>query len=209
MTKTELLKQIKEEVVNLKKSPLYDERIKNRAFPVIGEGNHDAKILFIGEAPGANEAKTGKPFCGRAGEILNFCLEKIDLDREKVYITNIIKDRPPQNRDPSIEEIIVYSPFLDRQIKIIGPKIIATLGRFSGEYILKKFNLEEDIKPISKLHGNVFSGETESGIIKIIPLLHPAVAIYQQSKKESLLQGFFNLKKLIEEEKIEEIFWKK
>src|SRR3989344_6902106 len=108
MDRTELLRKIKDEVINLKNSQLYKERIKNKVFPVIGEGNHHAKIIFVGEAPGRNEAKTGRPFCGAAGKILDELLASVGIDRKNVYITNIVKDRPPFNRDPLPEEIKVY-----------------------------------------------------------------------------------------------------
>jgi uracil-DNA glycosylase len=192
VTKNNLLKEIKEEVLNLRNSPLYEERIKSNSFPVIGEGNHEALVIFIGEAPGATEAKTGRPFCGSAGKILDECLEAIQLKREDVYITNILKDRPPGNRDPKEEEIEIYTPFLDRQIEIINPKIIATLGRFSAEYILKKYNLEKEIRPITALHGKPIYCER-----KILPLFHPAVAIYNRSKKDILKEGFFVLKDML------------
>jgi uracil-DNA glycosylase len=192
VTKRDLLKQVKEEVLNLKKSPLYEERIKSGSFPVIGEGSHEASVMFIGEAPGAREAKTGRPFCGSAGKILDECLEAIQLKREDVYITNILKDRPPGNRDPLEKEIEIYTPFLDRQIKIINPKIIVTLGRFSADYILRKYKLEEKIKPITALHGKPICGE-----IMILPLFHPAVAIYNRSKKDVLKEGFFVLKNML------------
>src|SRR3989338_9321442 len=105
--RTELLRSIKDEVLALKESPLYTERIKNGVFPVIGEGNHDAKIMFVGEAPGKTEAATGRPFAGAAGKILDELLASISINRSDVYITNIVKDRPPLNRDPSPEEIVV------------------------------------------------------------------------------------------------------
>jgi uracil-DNA glycosylase len=137
----ELMRKIKDEVVALKESPLYEFRVENKNLPVIGEGSHFAKIMFIGEAPGRNEARTGRPFCGRAGQILDELLNTVGIKREDIYITNIVKDRPPQNRDPSPEEIQIYGPFLDRQIEIIQPKIIATLGRYSMYYIMPKFDL--------------------------------------------------------------------
>src|SRR3989338_8644138 len=142
--KEDLLKQIKEEVVNLKESPLYAERIENNVFPVIGEGNHDAKVMFIGEAPGKNEAATGKPFCGASGRILTELIESIGLKREDVYITNVLKDRPTDNRDPLPEEIKIYAPFLDRQIEIIQPTVIASLGRYSMAYIMERFGLQAE-----------------------------------------------------------------
>lgn len=194
MERSDLLKKIKEEVINLKASPLYQERFNGKFFPVIGEGNHFAEVMFIGEAPGLNEAKTGRPFCGTAGKVLDFCLSEIKIERKDVYITNIVKDRPPKNRDPSEEEIKIYSSFLDDQINIIKPKIIVTLGRFSAKYILEKFNLQEKIETITKMHGKVFLTDSNYGKLKIIVLMHPAVAIYQQSRKKELLDGFFVLK---------------
>lgn len=194
MDRTELLRKIKEEVVDFKESPLYQERVKNKVFPVIGEGSHQAKIMFIGEAPGKNEAATGRPFCGAAGKILDKLLDSVEIKREEVYITNIVKDRPPFNRDPLPEEIAVYGPFLDRQIDIIQPKVIATLGRFSMAYIMQKFGLTEQLAPISKLHGKVLETNTSYGPIKIIPLYHPAVAVYRGGNIEELKKDFQILK---------------
>ena len=190
MKKYELLKEIKEEVINFKESALYKERIKNNVFPVIGEGSHDADIMFIGEAPGKNEAATGKPFCGAAGRVLDELLLSVHLKREDVYITNIVKDRPTNNRDPLPEEIALYAPFLDRQIDIIQPKKIVTLGRHSMAYIMKKFGLEKEVKGISQIHGNVFEAKASYGKMKIIPLFHPAVALYQNSLKGEMIKDF-------------------
>ncbi|KKR88656.1 MAG: Thermostable uracil-DNA glycosylase [Candidatus Yanofskybacteria bacterium GW2011_GWA1_44_21] len=194
--KDELLRQIKDEVLNLKESPLYQERKKNAVFPVIGEGNHDCRIMFIGEAPGKNEAATGRPFCGAAGRILDELLASAGIERNDVYITNIVKDRPPFNRDPLPEEIKTYGPFLDRQINIIQPHVIATLGRFSMEYIMRKFNLQDELQPISKIHGLMFPARAEYGSVKIIPLYHPAVAIYDNSTKDTLKNDFQVLKSI-------------
>ncbi len=190
-----LLREIKDEVVKSKDLPLYKERIKNRAYPVIGEGSHYAEIMLIGEAPGRNEAKTGRPFCGAAGKILDELLESAGIKREDVYITNIVKDRPSFNRDPLPVEIEAYAPFLEKQIKIIQPKIIATLGRFSMKYIMEKFNLGDKLEPISQMHGKSFEAETSYGKIKIIPLYHPAVAIYNASTKDTLKKDFKILSK--------------
>ncbi len=187
------MRKIKDEIVAAKDSPLYEYRIKNKYFPVIGEGSHNAKIMFIGEAPGKNEAETGRPFCGASGRVLDELLASIKVDRKEVYITNIVKDRPPENRDPLPNEIEFYAPFLDRQIEIIRPEVIATLGRFSMVYIMKKFGLQSELKSISQIHGNVFSAETSYGKIKIIPLYHPAVAVYG-TNKEILKKDFAILK---------------
>lgn len=188
--RTELLRKIKEEVVAIKESPLYAERVKNKVFPVIGEGSHYAKIMFIGEAPGRNEAATGRPFCGAAGKILDELLASAEIKREDVYITNIVKDRPPFNRDPLPDEIRAYAPFLDRQIEIIQPQVIATLGRFSMDYIMRKFNLIVMLQTISRMHGKVFEAEAPYGKIKIVPLYHPAVAVYNANTKDELKKDF-------------------
>jgi len=190
--KLEKMKEIRDEILNLEESPLYQDRIKNGVFPVIGEGSHDAEIMFIGEAPGKNEAKTGKPFCGVSGKILDELLNHIGVDRKDVYITNVVKDRPTNNRDPKPFEIEIYSPFLDRQIEIIKPKIIATLGRFSMEYIIKKFGLEDKLEPISKLHGKKI--EIPDLEMIIVPLYHPAFAVYNRNMLDELKKDFEILK---------------
>ena len=184
--RTELLRKIKDGVLNLKESPLYKERIKNKVFPVIGEGSHHANIMFVGEAPGRNEAATGRPFCGAAGKILDELLLSVGIDRKDVYITNIVKDRPPFNRDPLPEEIKVYGPFLDRQIEIIQSEVIATLGRFSMDYIMRKFGLDAKIRSISQMHGKMFEADASYGKITIVPLYHPAAAIYNRELKSTL-----------------------
>ncbi|MAZ41156.1 uracil-DNA glycosylase [bacterium] len=196
--KTEALRAIRDEVMELKDSPLYTYRTESNYFPVLGEGNHDADIVFIGEAPGENEAKTGRPFCGRAGQILSELLETIDIKREDVYITNIVKDRPPKNRDPEPVEIALYAPFLDRQINVIQPKVIATLGRFSMEYIMKNYGLSPLLAPISALHGKAFLAELPYGKVHLVPLYHPAASIYNRATREDLEKDFIKLKKLID-----------
>lgn len=191
------MKEIKEELLGKASLPLFQYRKENNYFPVIGEGSHDAKIIFVGEAPGENEAKTGRPFCGRAGKILDLLLEHVNLRREDVYITNIVKDRPPQNRDPLPEEIEAYVPYLERQIEIIQPEVISALGRHSMSYLLKRFGLESELQPISKIHGKIFETGSGFGHIKIATLYHPAVAVYDQSKLDDLKRDFKTLKNLI------------
>lgn len=195
--RTELLRQIRDEVWNFKESPLYAERVRNRAYPVIGEGSHHAEIMFIGEAPGRTEAQTGRPFAGAAGKLLDELLASIGIPRPDVYITNVVKDRPPQNRDPLPEEIALYTSFLDRQIEIIQPKIIVLLGRHSMRTILEKFELDAMIGPISKLHGAVLDAEAPYGSITIMPMYHPAAALYNPELKQELLTDFQSLKKLV------------
>jgi uracil-DNA glycosylase len=188
--RTELLRQIRDEVVNLKESPLYEFRTQNNYLPVIGQGDHNASIMFIGEAPGENEAKQGKPFCGASGRLLDQLLASIDLQRESVYVTNIVKDRPPDNRDPSKAEIELYAPFLDRQIAIIQPKVIATLGRFSMTWILERLKSPLAKEKITNLHGKVIPLTTSYGEINMVALLHPANALYNPNQRQTLFDDF-------------------
>ncbi|MEX0934853.1 MAG: uracil-DNA glycosylase [Candidatus Paceibacterota bacterium] len=195
--KTQQMKELRDELWEFDVSPLYEYRKENGYHPVIGEGDHDADILFIGEAPGKNEAEQGRPFCGRSGKLLTELIESIGLTREEVYITNILKDRPPGNRDPKSEEIELYAPFLDRQVEIIEPKVVATLGRFSMEYMFKHFNAGDQLSSISEMHGKLFTVEAPFGEVKLMPLYHPAVALYNGSMKGTLLEDFEKLKKVI------------
>jgi len=188
------MKKVRDDLFNFKKSPLYKYRTENNFFPVIGEGDHYADIMFIGEAPGKHEALQGRPFIGSSGKFLTELIESIGLKREDVYITNIVKDRPEDNRDPRPDEIELYTPFLDKQIEIIQPKVIATLGRFSMEYILKHLGLHEHFGPISKIHGQHFRAETSYGGVEVIPLYHPAAALYNGSMREVLKEDFKVLK---------------
>ncbi|KUK79180.1 MAG: DNA polymerase bacteriophage-type [Microgenomates bacterium 39_7] len=195
--KYDQLKQIRNELLQLSQSPLFEYRQKNNYKPVIGQGNHDADIMFVGEAPGKNEAETGVPFCGAAGRVLSELLESINLKREEVYITNILKDRPPNNRDPSPQEIELYSPFLIRQVEIIQPKVIATLGRFSMEFIMKEYGLESEVTKISLIHGKTFQAQAQFGQLQIVPLFHPAVALYNASQRKTLEEDFQVLSAII------------
>jgi len=197
MSKTNLMKIIRDEIFEGTHLPLYAERIKNKVYPVIGEGSHDAQIMFVGEAPGKTEAETGRPFCGASGKVLDELLASISLPRSSVYITNIVKDRPPMNRDPHPNEIQAYAPYLIRQIEIIKPKVIAALGRYSMSYVMQLIGLEDKIEPISKTHGRIFSASSAHGEIKFIPLYHPAVAVYNRQTLETLKADFQTLRSLI------------
>ena len=196
------MKKIRDEILVLKESPLFEYRTSNHYFPVIGEGSHDAKIMFVGEAPGRNEARTGKPFCGAAGKVLDALLAHVTIPRESVYITNIVKDRPPENRDPTAKEIEVYGPFLDRQIEIIQPKAIVALGRYAMRYIMKMFDLESQLEPIGSAHGKAYSTtvrlngkSSRSTELDIVVLYHPCVAVYNPNNLSSLKKNFEVLKK--------------
>lgn len=184
------LRQVRDDVINCDKCNLCNTRKENNYFPVIGEGNHNAEVVFIGEAPGLNEAKTGRPFCGEAGKILDELLNSIELPRKEVYICNILKDRPPKNREPQKDEIEACTPYLDKQIEAIKPKIITTLGNYATAFIMEKYGLKKEIQGISKIHGSVFKAVSLLDNLKIIPLYHPAVAVYNRNMIDVLKEDF-------------------
>ena len=184
--KNESIEKIREKIVSCSKCSLS----KSRKNSVIGQGCLNAKIMFIGEAPGENEDKRGVPFCGEAGNILDELLESVGIDRKNIYITNILKCRPPGNRNPQKEEIESCSSYLNRQIEIINPSVICTLGNFATQYIFEKYRLEKKIEGISKIHGKVFKIKTLLKSFRIIPFYHPAVATYNPNMKEVLKKDF-------------------
>ncbi|MFN8372663.1 MAG: uracil-DNA glycosylase family protein [Anaerolineae bacterium] len=191
------LKQVRLDLVGATESPLYQFRVENRLFPVLGEGNANANIMFIGESPGKTEAEQGKPFIGPSGEVLAEMLNSIGLKREDIFITNLVLDRPTEKRDPTPEEIAFYTPFVDRIIDIIQPTVIATLGRFAMEYLLKKLDVVEKKAKISEVHGKLMKAHLPYGDIHVVPLYHPAVVLYSASQKETLKKDFQKLKLFI------------
>ncbi len=193
MGKEGLMGKLEEKIRNCRKCPLWELRTK----PVPGAGSYDAKVMFVGEAPGYWEDQKGLPFVGRAGKVLDELLAEINLSREEVYITNIVKCRPPNNRDPTEEEVRACSPYLDRQIDIIRPKVIVPLGRHSMGYILEKFGFEPE--PISKIHGKTFEAHTLFGKIVIMPTYHPAAALYKPPIRKELEKDFRKLGELLKE----------
>jgi uracil-DNA glycosylase family 4 len=186
------LENIALKIANCKKCPLY----KNTTKPVPGEGNSKAEVMFIGEAPGYWEDQRGRPFVGQAGKLLNELLQLIKLPREDVFITNVVKHRPPANRDPLPEEIEACKEFLDAQIKIIDPKIIITLGRFS----LNKF-LPGEL--ISKIHGQARFVEFAGRKRIVIPMYHPAAALRSERIMEELRSDFKKIPKFLENSNLE------
>lgn len=197
MSRKEKMEEIQKEILALTSSPLYQYRTENNYFPVIGEGSLDADIMFVGEAPGKTEALTSKPFCGRSGKLLDELLASVSLRREDVYITSVVKDRPQDNRDPTQEEIELYGPFLDRQLAIIKPKVIVLLGRISMKYVFTQGKVVEQLLSISEIHGQVVNATFPWGDAVLLPLYHPAYALYNGSKKQILLEDFKNLKEFI------------
>lgn len=170
------------------------ELCKTRKNVVFGEGNKNAKIMFIAEAPGANEDEQGRPFVGRAGKILDSLLEEFGIKREEVYIANILKCRPPNNRNPSEKEISICTHFLERQIELINPRVICTLGNFSTKFIMEKFGFKEAEKGITSVRGKIFKIRNLNGEVKIFPMYHPAVATYDPKKIEFMREDFKKLK---------------
>ncbi len=193
MSKKEDKKKISNLVKNCKKCILHKTRNKT----VVGEGCLDAKIMLIGEAPGYNEDIKGRPFVGKAGDILDELLDSIDLKRNDVFIANILKCRPPKNRNPLRSEINICKKYLDMQINTIQPKIIVSMGNFATSYIFKKFGLKID--KISNIHGRIYNVNNIYGVIKIIPLYHPAIATYNIKTKKILLEDFKLIKKALDE----------
>jgi uracil-DNA glycosylase len=162
---------------------------------VFGKGNPQADILFIGEAPGAKEDEVGLPFVGAAGKQLDRLLGQINLTIDDVYIANILKYRPPKNRDPTTEEIANHTPYLIEQIKIIQPKIIATLGNYSTKFVLSNFSVEgmKKIEGISKLHGKPQIITVDKESFTVIPLYHPAAMMYRPKLREVIDEDFQNM----------------
>ena len=161
---------------------------------VPGNGSVKSKIMFIGEAPGAKEDQLGVPFVGAAGKFLDVMLESIGLSRDEIYIANMIKCRPPQNREPSETEKEVCKYWLDQQIQIIAPKIFVPLGKHALGKLVPGVQ-------ISQAHGRFFKCEVDDPIIKdkiVFASYHPAVALYNGSMRQTLINDFANLKKVLE-----------
>lgn len=175
------LKQLYEEVKTCQHCSLY----RTRTNLVFGEGNPNAKVMFIGEAPGKEEDLQGRPFVGAAGKLLRQTLRVVEIPLKKVYIANILKCRPPGNRDPRPEEIIACIPYLKKQIQIIKPAIICTLGKFSTQ------NLLATLQGITHLRGKSFT--MNDGKI-IIPTYHPAACIYRPPWREQFLMDLKKVK---------------
>lgn len=181
MTDTQkILDQIAAEIIENK---ICTNLAKQATQLVMGDGNPDADIVFIGEAPGKKEDLTGKPFMGAAGKFLDVMLASVDLRRSDIYITNIVKYRPPNNRDPLPDEKAAFLPYLIRQLEVINPKIIVTLGRHSMGYFLPG-------DTISSVHGEPKSVQFGERNVVILPLYHPAAALYNGGMRQTLLDDF-------------------
>lgn len=157
---------------------------------VHGEGNEHASVLLIGEAPGYYESVERRPFVGRSGQLLRKILSQVGLNDQEVYISNIVKVRPPDNRDPLPNEILAFKPYLDAEIELIKPKLIVTLGRFSMAKFLP------DVK-ISQVHGRLHKIKWNNQLLFILPMYHPAAALRATNVKESFIKDFEKIDKII------------
>lgn len=171
---------------------------------VVGKGNLNAKILFVGEAPGRNEDEQGLPFVGAAGKNLDKLLEKVGLSINDIYIANILKCRPPENRNPSAEEIKAHTPWLLKQVMEIKPEVICSLGNYATKFFLSGADVDSmDKQPgITSVHGRVKMIEINGNMIKLIPLFHPAAIIYNRGLLAEWEKDIEIVKKEVEQKKL-------
>lgn len=181
--KKEDLEQMKEAIAACRKCDL----CKGRTNIVPGDGSFNAEIMFVGEAPGKTEDEQGKPFVGTAGKILSSLLESIGLERKDVYITNVVKCRPPMNRDPLPEEVACCADYLSKEVEIIKPKIIVLLGRHAMDRFLPGLKITKDHGQPKRRNGQVY-----------FPVYHPAATIYHQALRADLESDFKKIPKIIE-----------
>jgi uracil-DNA glycosylase len=177
-----------------------EERMRRARLPlkesakclVFGRGNPDARIMFIGQAPGRTEDRCGEPFAGSAGKLLDRLLAAGDLEREDIYITSILKYFPPRNRAPNLDEIKAHTPYLMEQIRIIEPQIVAPMGNFAARFVLAGFNTGymDGIAAITAIHGKPRSVAFEGRAVTVFPLFHPAAALYFPPLKKKMLKDF-------------------
>ncbi len=184
MTKQEKLDELADNILSANITP---ELAKQATQLVFGTGNPNSDVIFVGEAPGKNEDLRGLPFVGAAGKFLDEMLTSINIDRGKIYITNIIKYRPPNNRDPKPSEKKAFWPYLLKQIQVIQPKAIVTLGRHSGEAFIPNLHISADHGKKRRL--KVIQDGQESSIV-ILPLYHPAAALYNGSLRDTSIKDF-------------------
>lgn len=192
-SKLEQLEQIKADILDKNICPNLAETAQQL---VMGDGNADADIVFIGEAPGKNEDEQGIPFVGAAGKFLNEMLGTVGLERSDIFITNIVKYRPPENRDPTPEEKRAFWPFLARQLEIIEPKVIVTLGRHSMEFFLPTAKISEVHGQPKRLPVKLHDGRETAWII--LPLYHPAAALYNGGMRQTLIDDFQGIMSIVD-----------
>ena len=198
MSKAQLMEKIAGKVGVCVKCPLW----RDRRNAVLGDGNVEAAVMFVGEAPGYWEDVKGLPFVGAAGKVLNGLLERIRLPREKVFITNVVKCRPPENRGPRPLEVTkCTSLYLNRQISLIQPKIIVALGRHSTAYIFSKAGLEK-VESITKFRGKAYEVSLLGLSVNVIPMYHPASVLHNPRYRDKLEEDFRLLEAELEKRQI-------
>ncbi|MEM1520090.1 MAG: type-4 uracil-DNA glycosylase [Candidatus Korarchaeum sp.] len=183
------LEEIAERIRRCEKCPLHISR--KRAVP--GEGSEDSRIMFIGEAPGRNEDEMGRPFVGAAGKLLEELLASVGLRRGEIFITNVVKCRPPNNRDPEPEEIEACLPYLIEQVSVIDPDVIVALGRHSAGVLLGRIGGVS----IMRVRGRVHEVEVFGKLRKVMPTLHPAAALYNPKLRSLIEEDFEELRRMI------------
>jgi len=181
------LVELYKEVTDCTKCPLHETRTK----AVFGAGNADADLMFVGEAPGAEEDRSGLPFVGRAGQLLNQMLEEIGLARDDVFIANVLKSRPPGNRDPQPDEIAACEPYLFEQVRLIEPRVVCTLGNFATKL------LSGSPTGITKVRGTPQVQSLGARTVFLLPLFHPAAALRTPAVKETLRADFATIPELL------------
>lgn len=181
------LEEIAEKVRKCEKCPLH----KSRRKAVPGEGNEGARVMLIGEAPGMNEDEMGRPFVGAAGRLLDELLASIGIERREVFITNVVKCRPPNNRDPKPEEIEACLPYLIEQVSAIDPEFIVALGRHSAGVLLGSG------VSIMRVRGRIYEIEVFGKIRKVMPTLHPAAALYNPRLRSLIEEDFEMLRRIM------------
>jgi uracil-DNA glycosylase family 4 len=185
------LRRLSEEIRNCQKCRLRETR--RNALP--GEGNPTANVMLVAQAPGMNEDREGRMFIGPSGRELNRLLREADVDRTELYLTNLIKCILPRNRKPRQDEIQTCSPYLDEEIRLVNPSVIATLGYYATKYLFTKYQilLPKSKTEFSEVYGKLFSARSR----KILPLRHPAALLYDESVRETMAQNYGKLKTLM------------
>lgn len=187
LSKQQKLDKIQEQIIKDKVCP---ELAKQATQLVFGDGNPDSEVVFIGEAPGKNEDLQGKPFVGAAGKFLDEMLEMVGLKREDVYITNIVKYRPPNNRDPLPEEKKAFLPYLQNQLEVIAPKVVVTLGRHSTNCFLPDLQISQAHGQPKRVKLRLKHDSKDVLDVVILPLFHPAAALYNGAMRQTLIDDF-------------------
>lgn len=196
--------QLEQIAADIREKNVCPDLAKQATHLVMGDGNLNSDIVFIGEAPGKKEDETGLPFVGAAGKFLNEMLTAAGLERSDVYITNIVKYRPPNNRDPLPDEKAAFWPYLVKQLEVIKPKVVITLGRHSMEYFLPGMKIGQIHGQPRKVHfgenfGDSFGEKNSDHTIVIMPLFHPAAALYNGSLRQTLIDDFLKVPGVIKQ----------